>query len=60
MLIGKGVTNPRVTIRVRCFVVTRGHKWGQHVERGGRGSASELCSMLTVMLGGDLEVATWV
>ena len=46
-------------VRVRCFVVTGGHKWvlyGSVAERGGRGSASglwlkgRLCSMLTVML----------
>ena len=49
-------------VRVRCSVVTGGHKWVLY----SRGSASGLwlegmmCSMLTVMLGGDLDVATCV
>ena len=39
---------------------------GSVAEGGGRGATSglwlegRLCSMLTVMLGGDLDVATWV
>ena len=54
--------------RVRCFIVTGGHKWvlyGSIAEGVGRGSASglwlggRLCSMLIVMLGGDLDLATW-
>ena len=57
------------TVRVRCFIVTRGHKWvlyGSVAEGGGRGSASglwlegKLCSILAVMLGRDFDVATWV
>ena len=59
-----------VRVRVRCFVVTGGNKgccvYGSVAEGGGRGAASglwlewRLCSMLTVMLGGDLVVATRV
>ena len=56
--------------RGRCFVVTRGLKgvlcvWSV-AEGGGTGAVSglwlerRLCSMLTVMLGGDLDVATRV
>ena len=57
----------RVGVRVRSFVATGGHKQVLHgslVEGGGRGAASglclerRLCSMLTVMLSGDLVVAT--
>ena len=56
----------RVMVRVR---VSFRHKWvlyGSAAEGGGGGSASglwleeRLCGMLTVMLGGDLDVATWV
>ena len=58
-----------VRVRVRWFAVTGGQKWVLYssiAEGGGRGSASglwlegRLCSMLTVMLGGNLDVATWV
>ena len=55
-----------VRVRVRRFVVTGGHKGVLCVaEGGGKGVTSglwlegRLCSMLTVMLGGDLDVATW-
>ena len=71
--LGLGLNNEvgvrvRVIIRARCFVVTGGHEWvlyGSVAERGSRGFASglwlegRLCSMLTVMLGEDLDVATW-
>ena len=60
----------RVSVRVRCFVVTGDTSgccvYSNIAEEGGRGSASglwlegRLCSMLTVMLGGDLDVATRV
>ena len=59
------VPSGRVTVRVRRFVVTRGHKWVLYdsvEEGGGRGSASglwlegRLSSMLTVLLGGDLDL----
>ena len=54
-----------VRVRVRCFVVTGGH-WvlcvrqrcgRRRVEKSASGLWLEgtLCSMLTVMLGGDLE-----
>ena len=57
-------------VRVQYFVVTRGHKgcyvYGSVAEGGGRGAVYVLrlegtaCSMLTMMLGGDLDVATRV
>ena len=40
--------------------------YGRVAAGGGRGAASglwlegRLCSMLTVMLGGDLDIATWI
>ena len=68
-----GVKRVRVSVsvgvRVRCFVVFGGHKWVLYssvAEGGVRGSASgswlegELCSMLTVMLSGDWDVAARV
>ena len=67
--LGLGLEQFRVRVRVSCFGVTGGHKWvlyGSIAEGGGSGSASglwlegRLRSMLTVMLGGDMDVATWV
>ena len=67
-----GLTLVRLGVRYllkSVIVVTGGHKWVLHgsvAEGGGRGLASglwlegRLCSMLTVMLGEDLDVATWV
>ena len=59
-------------VRVRCFVMTGGQNiegcwvYGSVARGGSRGAASGLwlegrvCSMLTVMLGADLDVATQV
>ena len=56
----------RVRARVRCFFIKGCCVYGSVAEGGGKGSVSglwlegRLCSMLTVMLGGDLDVATRV
>ena len=55
----------KVRVRARCFVVTGGHKMELCVaEGGGRGITSRLWlerrlyNMLTVMLGGDLDIGS--
>ena len=53
----------RVRVRLRCFVMTGGHKGVLCVRRGaasGLRLEGRLRSILTVMLGGDFDVATRV